>query len=558
MDVNTYVATSDEQADRDLALMHRVADAQPRASKPVMSADADTIAITDSEGRQRKQVDILVDIGQGHELFHDPGRTAYASVRNMVLAVDSRDYREVLAERFLSLADRGANRNSIGDAIATLTSIAKFRGQCHPIWLRTAAIAEHIAIDTGSDNVIMIGSEGVKEQPAASVRFRRTAGMLALPKWNEAQPDFARIWKYLNVCDEHRPLVAGFMLAALRPTGPYPILFLGGEQGTGKSTATRVIRRLIDPSTALLRAPPKDVRDLLVAAYNCWLLALDNLSYLTPQLSDALCRLATGGAISERALYSNTDEVLIEVQRPVIVNGIEDVATRPDLAERGLHIELDMIRVRQSESDFWRDFDKDAPAIFAGLLDGLVQSVSDHRRIDLGPLPRMADFAKFAAAGMQPLGFSAETFINSYRANLETGLFAGFESSLVGRALVRLVRDQGQWKGTTTELLTALSRFVEDSEARSANWPKSPRALSGAIRRLAPALRLQGLDIERPNRTGDARHLLLCERGKRPSPPSPQSPQSPTNDGSDEHGGSSPALHAAVDGITDTILCLRP
>ncbi len=531
---NRHVANLDEQAERDLARV----DKARRVPPTLMRSEPDDIAPTDSEGKPRKQADVLVDIGRAHELFHDPGKIAYANVGGRVYAVESPRYREVLAERFLSVTGKGANRNSIGDAIATLASLAKFRGCCHRVWLRTAADGENVVFDTCDEAVIVVTADGIRTQCQPSVRFRRSDGMLALPKL--AEPNFSRLWRYLNVCEEHRPLVAGFLLASLRPTGPFPILFLGGEQGTGKSTATRVLRRIIDPSTAPLRAPPKDVRDLLVGALNGRLLALDNLSYLTPQMSDALCRLATGGAISERLLYTNTEEVLIEVQCPVIVNGIEDVATRPDLAERGLHIELEMIRNRQAEDDFWRAFDADLPAIFTGLLHGLAKAIRDHRDIRIGPLPRMADFAKWAAAGMEPLGFTADDFMRSYRANLETGLSAGIESSAVGRALLGFVRNRGTWTGTAGDLLVALSRSVDESEARSQSWPRSPRALSGIVMRLGPALRHHGIDIERLNRSGNARTLTLCSRADAPSRPSQPSSLS---DGGDEHDGRNRALH---------------
>jgi hypothetical protein len=258
---------------------------------------------------------------------------------------------------------------------------------------------------------------------------------------------------------------------------------------------------------------------------------------MTPQMSDALCRLATGGAISERALYTNTDEVLVEVQRPCIVNGIEDVATRPDLAERGLHVELEMIRDRKAEGTIWRDFDADAPAIFSGLLHGLSQSIRMHRNIDLGRLPRMADFAKWAAAGMEPLGFTADQFMTAYRANIETGLSAGIESSVVGRALMSFIRSHGQWTGTAAELLAALSASVDESTTRSPSWPKSPRGLSGAITRLAPALRHHGITVDRPARSGDSRSWALCNHPIQPSQPSF------AGDGHDGHDGQNPVLH---------------
>lgn len=507
----------------------------------------------DSEGKPRKQSEILIDIGRTHELFHSPERTAYARAGSAVHVIESSNYREVLAERFLDIASRGANRNSIQDAVTTLSSLAKFRGECRRVWVRIASgdandandghspQLHSIYIDMGRPDwrMIDVDSEGWRWCEVAPM-FRRPGGIMALPE--PATPDFGRIWRYLNVTDEHKPLIAAFVLASFRPSGPYLILDLNGEQGTGKSTAGRVIRRLIDPSASPLRAPPKDVRDLLVGALNGWVLALDNLSYLGPQISDALCRLSTGGAISERALYSNTDEVLIEVQRPCIINGIQELAVRPDLAERCLHIELDVIRNRIPESTFWRDFDADAPHIFAGILAGLSAAIRDHDRITIQPLPRMADFALWAAAGIGELGFTKDEFLAAYSENLNTGMGAGVDGSPAGRALLAFIQDRNQWSGTSAELLAEINHRVKESVRKSTVWPKSPRALSGAIKRLAPALRLHGIDVSY-GRTGRARLLTLCNRPEQPSQPSLATLTSTLSDANDANDRHSPQLH---------------
>jgi hypothetical protein len=72
-------------------------------------------------------------------------------------------------------------------------------------------------------------------------------------------------------------------------------------------------------------------------------LAFDNLSALPPWLSDTLCRLASGGSFAVRRLYTDQDEVLFDAARPVILNGIEEDVTRPDLADRALFLTLPSI-----------------------------------------------------------------------------------------------------------------------------------------------------------------------------------------------------------------------
>lgn len=109
---------------------------------------------------------------------------------------------------------------------------------------------------------------------------------------------------------------------------------LAGEQGSAKSTFSAVLRKLLDPNCAPLRALPREDRDLFIAANNGHVLTFDNVSGLPGWISDTLCRLATGDGFAVRQLYTDQDEVLFDAARPVILNGIEDMVTRPDLADR--------------------------------------------------------------------------------------------------------------------------------------------------------------------------------------------------------------------------------
>jgi hypothetical protein len=237
-------------------------------------------------------------------------------------------------------------------------------------------------------------------------------------------------------------------------------------------------------------------------------------------MSDALCRISTGGAISERALYSNTDEILIEVQRPVLLNGIEDMANRPDLAQRCINIELPVRDFNRPEAAYWQDFNRAAPGIFADILEALVLAVRDHQNIQIGRLPRMADFAIFAAAGLPALGFSAEEFISAYAENQNRGIGGAIDSSPAGRAVVELVRHRNGFEGTAADLLADISRYADDFARRSKSWPQTPHGMAGVIRRLAPAFRVAGVSVEN-KRTNTERTIVLCNTGKRTSRTSP-------------------------------------
>ena len=206
---------------------------------------------------------------------------------------------------------------------------------------------------------------------------------------------------FLNVrSDADFVLVTLWVLWGLRNHGPYPVLVLGGEQGSAKSTFSAMLRALLDPNAAPLRALPREDRDLFIAADNAHILVFDNVSGLPGWISDTLCRLATGAGFAVRRLYSDQDEVLFNAARPVILNGIEDIVSRPDLADRAIFIRLPPIpeERRQSERDLWATFEAARPSILGALLDAMVQGLValPHTRLDT--MPRMADFALFATA----------------------------------------------------------------------------------------------------------------------------------------------------------------
>jgi hypothetical protein len=302
-------------------------------------------------------------------------------------------------------------------------------------------------------------------------------------------------------------LVVSWLLAALRPSGPYPVLAISGEQWTAKTTLSKMLRGLVDPNTAPVRALPRDERELFIAANNGHVLAFDNISRLRPWLSDALCRLASGGGFAVRQLYTDQDEVLFDAARPVIINGIEDVITRPDLADRAIFLTLPPVADarRQSERELWRQFELARPRVLGALLDLVVHGLRILPGIGRDRLPRMADFALWARAcetGLWPRG----TFGRAYEANRRAAIENITDADPVAACVRDIMAERNLWTGSAADLSRAVAgRSINGTPRDRTGWPTNPRALAGRLRRAQTFLRALGIEItfSREGRAGN-------------------------------------------------------
>jgi hypothetical protein len=231
-------------------------------------------------------------------------------------------------------------------------------------------------------------------------------------------------------------------------------------------------------------------------------------------LSDALCRVATGGGFATRALCTDDEEVIFDFVRPIVVNGIDDVATRPDLADRCLLVTLPPIPVarRRRERDLIGAFERAAPRIFGAVLSAVSGALAREASVHLPELPRMADFAVFATAAERGLGWHDGDFMAAYTANRRDTTAVALDADLVGQAVVRFMRDRADWQGPAKDLLEALSSAVGDAERESKGWPGAPHVLSARLRRSAPVLRELGIDVDADASEGrgrDKRRLVV-------------------------------------------------
>jgi hypothetical protein len=285
-----------------------------------------------------------------------------------------------------------------------------------------------------------------------------------------------------------------------------------------------MLRSLIDPRMPDLRAEPREIRDLAIAARWSWLAAFDNISHLPQWLSDALCRLATGGGFATRELYSDFDESLFDALRPVILTGIADFIAKDDLLDRTVQVTLSAIPDdrRRPEKSLWAAFEAARPHLLGALLDDVAAALRTRREVSLPRLPRMADFAIWAVAAEMGCGEPA-AFMEAFARSRAAGHEQAIEASPIGAALLAFITDgliRAPWQGTSSDLLARLAALGGENAAKQKDWPRSARGLSGTLRGLAPALRAIGVTVTFGIKEGKKRsRLVRLEHTPTPTPP---------------------------------------
>lgn len=449
--------------------------------------------------------------GEGFAVVAVPGQGEHPA-HHEVHSLKSRGMQRRMAALFQEEEDRAPSAQAVTAALLVLEGRA-MRAPEAELHLRLAdGGINDIYLDLGGENrqAVRVDRAGwrIVESQDCPVYFRRPTGMLPLsqPERGGSLEDLRGL---LNVGDpETWILIVAWLVGAMRPRGPYPILLLQGEQGAAKSTAARTLRALIDPYRAALRAAPRDERDLAIAARNSWVLALDNLSGLPGWLSDALCRLATGGGWATRELYSDSEEVIFESQRPVVMTGIDNVASRGDLLDRCIVVTLPAIadQKRRTEAELAGEFARLRPRLLAALLDAMSMALDREETVQLDRQPRMADFGRWVAAAEPALPWPEGHFLDAYAEARAGAVGTLLEGSLVAQAVLDLAR-VGGFRGTASELLERLEKDAPEARRRNRYWPRSARALGGELRRLAPALRLQGIEV---SHSREARRRLVA------------------------------------------------
>lgn len=483
----------------------------------ITSLERLTKTLPEKKEKVPSKADRLIDIAfSEYVLFHDEDGEGFATVtvadHRETYRISSRAFSKRIAKDFWARHEQGFGTQDINNALLTIEAKACNDGPMYPVNIRLAGSEDSVIIDLGDEtySAAKVTPDGWTVDTQSEARFLRPSGMSALP-FPAKGGSVETLIKYVNLEDPSDwPLFVGFIVGCFHPFGPYPHLEGTGEQGSAKSTLLRVTKGLTDPSTTTLRSMPSDLRDLAIAAANSWVLAFDNVSSIKDELSDALCRLSTGGGFATRTLYANREETLFNHKRPCMLNCINPAVRREDLTDRIIRVNLAAIpeEKRIPESKFWKDFAVDAPGILGAFLDAVSCALKNYRNVELKRMPRMADFAIWVTAAEPALGWEPGTFLREYARNRAEASSLIVESSTVLTAVKTFMSGREEWRGTPTDLLNRLGDSVDYEERKGRWWPKSANHLSRVLKRGATVLREEGVEV-RFVQTNVSRSIVL-------------------------------------------------
>ena len=385
------------------------------------------------------------------------------------------------------------NSTAFADALATLRGEAS-NATLEPSFIRVGANGEGVAVDlaTTAGEVVLVDATGWRIVDRSPILFQRTAltGELPIPVRGGSLESLRAL---LNVTAETWPILLGWLVAALIPDMPHPILMFGGQQGTGKTTAARYICGLFDPSGAPTRSQPRDPEQWAMSVANGWATVIDNVSKIPDWWSDALCKAVTGDGWVRRTLYTNCDVSVLSFKRVIALTSIDAGALRGDLGERLVLVDLEPISEtkRRTEKALDREYRSAHPEMLGALFDLVAKVLSNIDTVEVKQSPRMADFARVLAAVDASIGSSSLALYVDQGKRIAGDVV---DADAIGSALVEWMnRRQMFWSGTAGHLMEEIKPLNPDR-----TWPRNVKAFGSRLRRLIPALALQGIFITPP------------------------------------------------------------
>ena len=472
--------------------------------KVQMSTDNESI--DDDLTTKERLMNIVEDI----DYFKDAEGIGWAKIDGVCHPVRSTLFKRHLQHQYYDRYGKPPYDQALKDVLDQAESIALFDTGIEKVHVRVANSNGNIIIDR-FNGMIKVTQGGWKNVSSTDVNFWRPEGLKALPEPTQGPVGISTLREYLNFeTNSDFKLLVAWLLAAYNPDIACPILVLQGEQGSAKTTNAKVMRSLIDPSIAMVSPTPNKERNLIIQAHHFRVLCFDNLSGINKWFSDALCRICTGTGFMTRKLHTNDDQIIFQVKRPIILNGIDDIATRGDLLDRSIVLNLPSIppHKRRDERAFWKAFKEDQPSILAALYDALATGLAESKP-NLTELPRMADFAEWITRCEAAFDWEGESMLQAYNKNKDNAIKIVLDEDYLASGIMKIMESQTHYEGTATELINELQAVTPEVDQK---YLPTTNTLKDRLRRLAPSLRKVGITWEYDRKGSDGTRTYVLDK----------------------------------------------
>ena len=435
-----------------------------------------------------------------------------------VVPVRGPDFRSYIYERFHELHDRFPNEGTLRLARDLIDSrCARRTWSGPPVSLRVArGRAEHarlpgdpqvfrdaLALDLGrqspaaDDLVLEIDTAGWAVNNYSDFHFLRPRGYhpspLPVPAGPEALEEFRQL---LRIDPSGWNRVLTWLLAAMRPKGPFPILILQGRAGSGKSLAAQLLRAVLDPAEVPLATLPNKPAAVLRHAHRNWIQAYDHVTAMPREISSALCRLST------RAGYTLHENISVNLTRPILLTTPTDeagAAWKPpaDLLERALTVTIPPLtaETRRPDEEIEARFEQARPRILGALAQAASVALRRQPEIQLDAYPTNAAAAIWVIAAGPALNATPEALRQSLEQESE---FAVPKDPLPAQ-IAALMETQKSWQGTATQLIEALKLKMAANQ------------FSRRLKEVEELLQVQGIKLTFSQRSA-ARKLIQIDK----------------------------------------------
>lgn len=440
------------------------------------------------------------------ELFlneeHEPYVEITVGSNKKILQLDSKDFSVWLQHIYYKRTGRTMLQNNLNQVITTLIGEAKFGDTpCVKLNNRVAEYENSFWYDLASNSYSAVktskdGWSVETSSPKLFYRYRHQKEQV-IPKTGG---NINNLFKYINL-KEYKTLFICWLVSCYVPDIPHPMPIIHGEKGAAKSTACVLLKRLIDPSAVETLGLNKDEKSLILNLKKHYYLPFDNVSSISNDMSDTLCRAITGGALQQRKLFTDSEDCIYTFQRCLTINGINNVANRADLLDRSILIELERVSAenRKNLQEVYSDFEADRPYLLGAIFDILSKAMCIFPDVKLSKLPRMADFCRWGYAIAEAMGGQGDEFLKEYDSNQAIQNVEAINADNCAYLIVEFMRNKSDWENRVSLLFKGLQEKAKDLGLNPNNkniLPQAPNALSRRIKSAKSNLEAVGITFE--------------------------------------------------------------